>query len=87
MEDVERAVREVPLHGNRKHMIEGKGDVLADGKKYELAGLAAKTGLLTPGDYKARFVQDEDRTTYDSPQEYEFLFPDKRLASSSSRAE
>jgi hypothetical protein len=55
-----------------------KLNVLVDGKKYELTALATKTGLLAPGDYKARLVQDEHQTTYESSQEYEFLFPDKK---------
>ena len=32
--------------------------------------------LLVLGDYKAKLVKDEHRTTYDSYQVYEFLFPD-----------
>ena len=44
------ALREVPLQGKRKRMIEGRADVVVDGKKYEPTTLAAKTGLLTLGD-------------------------------------
>jgi len=56
-----------------------KLNVLIDGKKYELSAPAAKTGLLALGDYKARLVQDEHKTAYESHQAYEFLFPDKNV--------
>jgi hypothetical protein len=36
---------EVPLHGNRKRILEGRADVVVDGKKYEPTALGAKTGL------------------------------------------
>ena len=72
------ALREVPLHGNRKRILEGRADVVVDGKKYEPTALGAKTGIINTRRYKARFVQDEHRTSYDSFQEYEFLFPDKK---------
>ena len=51
--------------------------VLIEGKKYELSALASRGGLLALGDYKGRLVRDEHKTTYESEQEYEFLFPDK----------
>jgi hypothetical protein len=34
--------------------------------------------LLALGDYKAKLVKDEHKTTYGSNQVYEFLFPDKK---------
>lgn len=59
--------------------------VIIDGKKYELeapatirANLNAGVTLLALGDYKARLVQDVHKTTYESSQAYEFLFPDKK---------
>lgn len=59
-------------------------DVVIDGKKYELeapalrANLQAGVTLLAPGDYKARLVQDVHKTSYESSQTYEFLFPDNK---------
>lgn len=54
-----------------------KLNVLIGGKKYELSGLASTGGLLALGDYKARLVRDDHKTTYESRQAYELLFPDK----------
>jgi hypothetical protein len=54
-----------------------KISVLIDGKKYELSAMAGKSGLVALGDYKARLLKDEHKTTFESRQEYEFLFPDK----------
>lgn len=54
-------------------------NVVIDGKKYELGAEAGKTGLLAPGDYKARLLKDEHVSAYESRQEYEFQFPDKRV--------
>jgi hypothetical protein len=51
-------------------------DVIIDGKKYELASELSVGQLLVLGDYKAKLVKDEHRSTYDSYQVYEFLFPD-----------
>lgn len=59
-------------------------NVIIDGKKYELeaptarANLEAGVTLLAPGDYKAKLVQDQHKTAYESSQAYEFLFPDKK---------
>jgi hypothetical protein len=50
-------------------------DVIIDGKKYVLESGQVNV-LLALGDYKAKLVRDEHRTTYDSRQTYEFLFPD-----------
>jgi len=53
-------------------------NVVIDGKKYELGSELRIGRLLALGDYKARLVKDEHKTTYDSLQVYEFLFPDKK---------
>jgi hypothetical protein len=50
-------------------------NVVIDGKKYELRSPSVNA-LLALGDYKAKLVKDDHRTTYDSYQVYEFLFPD-----------
>ena len=52
-------------------------DVVIDGRKYSLAG-TTNNGLLALGDYKAKLVRDDHKTTYESFQEYELLFPDKK---------
>jgi hypothetical protein len=52
-------------------------NVIIGGKKYELR-CSSINALLALGDYKAKLVKDEHRTTYDSYQVYEFLFPDKK---------
>ena len=59
--------------------------VVIDGKKYDLeapaplrANLEAGINLLAVGDYKAKLVQDVHKTTYESSQAYEFLFPDRK---------
>ncbi len=52
-------------------------DVIIAGKKYQLS--TGDNGfLLALGDYKAKLVKDEHKSTYESQQEYEFLFPDKK---------
>lgn len=53
-------------------------EVVIDGKKCELASELSLSRLLALGDYKAKLVKDEHKTTYDSYQVYEFLFPDKK---------
>jgi hypothetical protein len=60
--------------------IGGRQDlsVLIDGKKYELLGERATGTILALGDYKAKLVKDEHKTTYDPIQVYEFLFADKK---------
>jgi hypothetical protein len=61
-----------------------KLDVIIDGKKYELeasafrANLEAGVTLLEPGDYKAKLIQDQHKTTYEASQAYEFLLPDNK---------
>jgi len=62
-----------------------KLDVIIDGKKYELeapafkANLEAGVTLLALGDYTAKLIQDQHKTTYESSQAYEFLLPDKKI--------
>lgn len=53
--------------------------VIINGKKYELEAEARHQGhvLLALGDYKAKLVEDKHKTTYESSQKYELLFPDK----------
>jgi hypothetical protein len=57
--------------------------VTIDGKHYELQGPTSSAkaymhgnGLINPGDYHAKLVQDTHKTTYESLQEFEFLLPD-----------
>lgn len=52
--------------------------VVIDGKKYELLCECATGTILGLGDYKAKLVKDEHKTTYDSIRVYEFLFADKK---------
>ncbi len=51
-------------------------DVVIDGKKYKLGSELRIGHLLALGDYKAKLVENQHQTTYDSVQVYEFLFPD-----------
>jgi hypothetical protein len=59
-----------------------------DGKRYQLEGSTGNgskccNGLLNPGDYHARLSKDEHKTSYESLQQFEILFPDgttRRLA-------
>jgi hypothetical protein len=53
-------------------------EVTIGGKKYELEATRNGAKLLALGDYKARLVQDQHKTSYESWQIYEFLFPDKK---------
>jgi hypothetical protein len=59
--------------------------VTIDGKHYELLGgtSSAKVysagsahGLLNPGDYQAKLIEDIHKTGYESIQMYELLLPD-----------
>ena len=67
-------------HGKPVQML----SVIINGKKYELEGDALKgtreggVTLLALGDYKAKLVLDVHKTTYESSQIYEFLFPDNK---------
>ena len=59
--------------------------VLIDGKKYDLARYPLKTsfrsfGVIVPGDYKARIVDEKYKSTYLFTREYQFLFPDQTVA-------
>jgi hypothetical protein len=64
--------------------INGRGfvrlKVVIDGKKYELEGQDNESGLLAPGDYKAKavVVKVKDAHSYDVYGAYELLFPDKK---------
>jgi hypothetical protein len=51
-------------------------DVVIDGKKYELKSELPIGRLLALGDFKAKLVTNR-KTSYESFQVYEFLFPDK----------
>jgi hypothetical protein len=51
-------------------------NVVIEGKKYYLQGVY--DGVLSPGDYKAKLVKDEHKTSYEANQTYEFLFPDNK---------
>jgi hypothetical protein len=53
-------------------------DVVINGKAYELQAVS-NDGVLAPGDYKAKLVQDLHKTAYESSQTYEFLFPDMKV--------
>ena len=53
-------------------------NVVIDGQKLQLAMLAGKEGLLATGDYKAKLIKDEHKSSYESSKTYEFLLPDKR---------
>jgi hypothetical protein len=72
----------INVHVNSSRLTDGDGSwirlsVIMDGKKYELQGVPTRA-MLAPGDYKARRVKDEHKTTYDSLRVYEFLFPDMK---------
>jgi hypothetical protein len=51
--------------------------VSINGKKYELRAISDGS-LLTLGDYLAKLAEDKHKTTYESLQAYDFLFPDGR---------
>lgn len=52
-------------------------NVTISGKKYLLVSPFGP-GLLALGDYKAKLIKDEHRTTYESNQTYRFLLPDDK---------
>jgi hypothetical protein len=51
--------------------------VVINGKKYKLEDMETGRRLLALGDYKARLAEDEHKSTYESFQVYELLFPDQ----------
>jgi len=55
-------------------------DVVIKSKKYELRSELSIGHLLALGDYKAKLVENDHPTAYDSHQVYEFQFPDKTRA-------
>jgi hypothetical protein len=68
----------INVHVISSRLIEGgwsRLTVIIEGKNYELQGNPT-LALLAPGDYKAKLVKDEHKTSYDSYRVYEFLFPD-----------
>jgi hypothetical protein len=55
--------------------------VTIDGKHYQLAGSGFSgkvccSGLINLGDYHAKLMKDQHKTSYESLQQYEILFPD-----------
>lgn len=46
------------------------------GKHYQLEASNSGYGLLNPGDYPAKLVSDKHKTSYESLQIYQLLFPD-----------
>src|SRR5271155_4876770 len=52
--------------------------VVIGGKHYNLVSDIAPNALLALGNYQAKLVKDEHKTSYESHQVYEFLFPDKK---------
>ncbi len=72
----------INVHVTSSRLSEGYGSwprlaAIIDGKKCELRGVATLS-LLAPGDYKAKLVRDEHKTSYDSYRVYEFLFSDMK---------
>jgi hypothetical protein len=68
------------VHVSSSRLTEGSRPWLSaiiDGKKCELQGVGTEA-VLAPGDYKAKLIKDEHKTSYDSFQVYEFLFPDMK---------
>jgi hypothetical protein len=68
----------VNVHVTRAHYSHSlqKLDVIINGEKFELEG--SESMLLALGDYKAKLVRDDHKSTYGSSQAYEFLFPDQK---------
>jgi len=67
----------VPISGGSVQFQQLK--VTIKGKNFEL-GATSDGSLLTPGDYKAKLVENQHKTAYESLQAYEFLFPDGKKA-------
>jgi hypothetical protein len=79
--DAKPADYTINVHVSASHLVfASRGvqdlEVTIDSKKYELQTDYVVGYLLALGDYKAKLVIDKHRTTYDSYQDYEFLFPD-----------
>src|SRR5271170_735805 len=71
----------INVHVTSSYLIgAGQGlDVVINAKKYQLGGDPVRGPLiLALGDYKAKLIKDEHPTAYESGQEYQFLFPDKK---------
>ena len=69
----------INVHVTRAHYSHSlqKLDVVINEKKFELEG--SESMLLALGDYKAKLVKDDHRSSYGSSQEYEFLYPDQKI--------
>jgi hypothetical protein len=73
----------INVHVTSSFVVAGSGlgpqmlDVIIEGKKYELSS-PYNGYLLGLGDYTAKLIKDEHKSTYESLQTYEFLFPDKK---------
>ena len=65
--------------GNSNCNVQQQLNVVIDGRKYELESYIHNDAVLALGDYKAKLVKDEHKTTYESSQTYEFLFSDKKV--------
>jgi hypothetical protein len=86
------AVHVSAVHWRMTMDVFGKGistlffDATVDGKKYELSGPALYqtnveyATLVNPGDYKAKMVRDDHKTTYESATVYEIRFADGKTA-------
>jgi hypothetical protein len=70
----------ISVHVTRTRSVglDGRLNIVIDGKKYELQAGAVPQGVLALGDYKAKVVRDEHKESYYSIREYEFLFPDNK---------
>jgi hypothetical protein len=53
-------------------------DVVIDKKQYVLTTTAPDGALLDVGDYKAKLLTDEHKTSYETKRVYELLFPDQQ---------
>ena len=54
-------------------------NVTINGKRFELSA-KSDGSLLTLGDYQAKLVENQRKTSYESLQTYEFLFADGKMA-------
>jgi hypothetical protein len=80
-EDPVPAEYTVNVHVGSSNMDNGGREnlgVVIDGKNYSLLCECTTNTVLVLGDYKAKLVKDEHKTTYDFLQVYEFLFADKK---------